>query len=297
MNFLITARYKLFEWCSYAFTHLACVCLVAVCLVTATRITGYNEYNTSHPVVKTGCTCDCWDGFYRGRHARSSHGTEYKPFYFNYDMYFIPILFVFILYMDLLRIYLRTFLRSLSQPLSIRWFALINSVFAVASNYFGAWSIINYLNDRDGRMLNSQLFFSISELVIGVIYYKNINKYVIDDKNSKINKPVSLVSLYIILAVSVLHIAIGLSERIMWGIMSLFISSATTAPLLDNLARDIYLMGGDLLGIAFFVYKRFISRDTYGEVKTSFQESNYVKSLIAIDLLLLVFYQLFCKFE
>lgn len=44
---------------------------------------------------------------------------------------------------------------------------------AIYSNFYGTWNIINYLSDHDyHRMLPSQIYFSITELVANYIFYR-----------------------------------------------------------------------------------------------------------------------------
>ena len=88
---------------TFILSTLLTVLVISIGLVMSTAFTGYYEFNIKNPVDKNSCECSCWDGFYRGVHARESHNTLYKAFYFNYDKQLITILFVFFLYAQLLR--------------------------------------------------------------------------------------------------------------------------------------------------------------------------------------------------
>ncbi|RNA20739.1 hypothetical protein BpHYR1_027278 [Brachionus plicatilis] len=201
---------------------VATTLIISLSLVVSTYISGFNDYNLKHPVHKQNCECSCWDGFFRGVHARKSKDTEYKVFYFNFDPQIIFILFILLTYAEMLRICL------------IKIFGMKN-LKDVRINYYGSWCLINYLNDRDYRMINSQLFFAITELITSFVYYKN-------EKN--LNQ-INIWEIYIVLFVSILHIFIAIGEKILWGF---FVNGSTTN---YNKLRDINLIISDFFGLVF----------------------------------------------
>lgn len=139
------------------FVFTCCLTSFIICmgLFGSTEISGYNLQNLYQPVNRSSCTCDCWDGFYRGPYGRGG----YKTFYFNYDKQMILIFGLVYFYSELLRQYLLKFI----EKRSILFLITIPSAYA---NFYGIWSIINYLNDQDyDRMLKSQTFFSVTELL------------------------------------------------------------------------------------------------------------------------------------
>ncbi|CAF3617896.1 unnamed protein product, partial [Rotaria sp. Silwood2] len=62
--------------------------IISIGLVTSTQISGYHLQNVYFSVDKNSCTCDCWDGFFRGKYGRGG----YKIFYFNYEKQIIILL-------------------------------------------------------------------------------------------------------------------------------------------------------------------------------------------------------------
>lgn len=176
----------------YILSILAATLIIAIGLVTSTQISGYHLQNVYFSVNKQACTCDCWDGFFRGMHSRGG----YKLFYFNYEPTIIIILFIFLFYADLLR-------HLLINMISHRQlFLLIPSIY---SNFYGIWSIMNYLNDRDyDRMLKSQIYFSLTELIAGYIVYQWLMRHSMDE--------FPIWTLYLLGTISFLHIFLAFGE-------------------------------------------------------------------------------------
>ncbi|CAF4461540.1 unnamed protein product, partial [Rotaria magnacalcarata] len=136
--------------------------IISVGLVVSTEISGYNLETMYYPVSKETCTCDCWDGYFRGRFPRG----HYKIFYFNYEQSIIILLCILLFYGELLR-------KFLFKIIFDREFILLLLIPSVYSNFYGVWSIINYINDQDyDRMLKSQSYFSLTELIATFIFYQ-----------------------------------------------------------------------------------------------------------------------------
>lgn len=178
----------------YLLSTIAVTLIISIGLVASTQISGYHLQNMYFPVQKDKCTCDCWDGFFRGVYGRGG----YKFFYFNYEKQTIIIFSIIIFYCEIFR---QTLLNMFLKR-QINLILLIPSIYA---NFYGAWSIINYVNDQDyDRMLKSQIFFSITELITGYIFYQCL---LIRNKNE-----ISLWNIYILSTISSLHIILALRE-------------------------------------------------------------------------------------
>ena len=172
--------------------------IITVGLYLGTQLSGYHSDNLKSPVNRTSCTCNCWDGFYRGIHARGG----YKIFYINYEFQTIILIGIFLFYAELLR-------NFLVQLIANKQFITLLLIPAIYSNFYGTWNLINYLNDHDyHRMLPSQLFFSITELLANYIFYR----YLLMNKTDLSISPwciylVSIIcSIHILLAVKELNI-------------------------------------------------------------------------------------------
>ena len=176
----------------YFLSILVATSIISMGLVLSTEVSGYHLQNLYFSVNKQACTCDCWDGFFRGLHSRGG----YKLFYFNYEPTIIIILFLLLFYTDLLR---QILIRMIFHQ---QLFLFIPSIY---SNFYGIWSIINYLNDRDyHRMLKSQIYFSLTELIAGYIFYQWLMK--------SHDKELPKWSIYLLGIISLLHIFLAFGE-------------------------------------------------------------------------------------
>lgn len=147
---------------TYCWSTIAATLIVTLGLFISTQLSGYNPINLKSPVNRTACTCDCWDGFFRGMHSREG----YKTFYINYEIQTIILIGIFLFYVELLRNFL---VKILCYQ---RWNFLL-LLPAIYPNFYGTWNIINYLNDHDyHRMLPSQVFFAVTELMANYIFYR-----------------------------------------------------------------------------------------------------------------------------
>ncbi|CAF1110985.1 unnamed protein product [Adineta ricciae] len=188
--------------------------VISIGLVTSTQISGYHLQNMYFPVQKNNCQCDCWDGFFRGKYSRGG----YKTFYFNYERQMITILCVVLFYAELLRhVLLNLVLR--------KQLLLVLFIPSLYSNFYGIWSIINYLNDHDyQRMLKSQIYFSITELIASYIFYQCLSS------QNKLHIPSSFI--YLLCTIASLHILLAFGEL-----------NA------DQLARNIGLILSDIISL------------------------------------------------
>lgn len=167
---------------------------ISIGLVASTQVSGYHLQNVYLPVDKEHCTCDCWDGFFRGTYGRG----HYKILYFNYEKPIIILLALFLFYTELLRQFVLNLILK-------KQLILVLLIPAVYSNFYGVWSIINYINDFDyDRMLKSQIFFSLTELIATYLFYQ----YLINKNYSQL----PIWCIYLLCTISCLHIIIALGE-------------------------------------------------------------------------------------
>ena len=77
---------------------------------------------------------------------------------------------------------------------------------AVYSNFYGIWNVINYLNDHEyHRMLPSQLYFSITELVANYIFYQCLLLM-------NTNVPIPPWCVYLVATICSIHILLAVKE-------------------------------------------------------------------------------------
>jgi hypothetical protein len=322
-SYLSIFRANLLKITIFLISTLITTLIISIGLVVSTEISGYNRQTLNSPVDKENCDCDCWDGFYRGQHPRRSQNTMYKPFYFNYDKQIITILFIFLFYAQLLKEILVKLIRLLAQKCNnyfyyrslkcelvqdydkfnkskdinysneslkfnnIRYGCLINLIICSYSNYYGIWSIINYLNDRDYRMIRSQLFFSITELIPSYVYFEYLDRY---DLNFSTYKPINLSVIYPVFFISFLHIYLAVFEKILWGFFTSMHKDANR-----NKIRDLFLVLNDICAILFSLYHLIKIRRK--NLSNGYIYKSYFKFWILFTLFLYTFYVMICSFE
>ncbi|CAF0770428.1 unnamed protein product [Rotaria sordida] len=229
--------------------------IISIGLVISTQISGYHLQNVYFSVNKNDCTCNCWDGFFRGKYSRGG----YKIFYFNYEKHIIILLSIILFYSELLR-------QFLLKIIIKKNFILLLLIPSIYSNFYGIWTIINYLNDRDYyRMLKSQIFFSLTELIITYIFYQCL---II---KNKIQIPIW--SIYLLFIISFLHIILAFGELNF-----------------DQFVRNITLILSDLINLIWIIIK-FIQ---YPQLRPNIR-TIYIWLFIA--LCLWSFYYIVCQFR
>lgn len=299
--------------------------VVAFFFVKINDLLGYHHDNIVNPVNKNACSCQCWDGFYRSKYPRTSHDTEYKVFYFNYERKFLAIIYLILIGIKisdkilaklfrlafddikcLSRKYQRTQARGPSDACSLRAFSAINILFALASNVYAVWACVNYLNESDDRMLSSQLFFMVTEFIPTYVYYQTLNRYSLGESGQNVKNHVTIDHLAPIVCISALHLYIAISEEVLWGL----VYSSHRA----NLVRDIVLVFSDIFGLVFSIFyllrMRIVSSRLFSSRANSEKMHLYhntdnldmsLRSLLTLWLVVAVFlyqyYKLFCRFE
>ena len=140
-------------------------------------------------------------------------------------------------------------------------------------------------------MIKSQLFFSISELIPGYLYFKCLNRF---DLNSGNHNKITLQIVYPILVISILHIYLAICEQILWGFFTSNVVEASR-----NKLRDILLIINDVSGILlsiFYIIKikkeNMISKNNLSQ----YGHLYYLKHWIFIFIFFYIFYKKYCTF-
>lgn len=119
--------------------------------------------STESSTVPNPCTCECWDGLFKGPYSRGG----YKSVYFNLDWGTGALLFVLLVYAHLSEALLSFFLR-----MKFGNWAMVSCLLAtIFPNFYGFWMTFNYVNDRFYKFWWTQLYFTVSELWLGVASY------------------------------------------------------------------------------------------------------------------------------
>lgn len=200
----------------YCLSIVSACLIISTILVTTTNTIGYNENNLNNPVIESNCSCDCWDGFYRGQHSRKSNQTEYKFLYFNYKQETIKIFIVGLFYINLLVSLINKSLKHIFNQLitrkkSMRWSVLLILSLNVYSNFWFAWNLFNFLNDQDNRYLAEISIFITVELLIIFFYFKSLDRLSIRKGNYK---PITMSTIAPIFCLNMFNFCTRLNYRL-----------------------------------------------------------------------------------
>jgi len=229
--------------------------VISIGLVASTQVSGYHLQNVYFPVDKNSCTCDCWDGFFRGIYSRGG----YKVFYFNYEKQTIIILCIVLFYSELLR-------QTLLNMILKKQLILLLFIPSIYSNFYGTWTIINYINDHDyDRMLKSQIYFSLTELIASYIFYQCL---IIKNRTE-----IPLWFIYLLSTISFLHIILAFGE----------LNS-------DRIGRNIGLILSDLISLSWVIIMFIKNPRLRPNMRT-------IYIWLFVTLCLWLFYHIVCPFR
>jgi hypothetical protein len=277
------------------------ISLVGFIFVKVTDLLGYNQENLAHyaQIKKTNCKCDCWDGFMRAKYPRTSHGTEYKLFYFNYEQNLLHVIYWLVLTCELTRKISSRSIELIKRNLmfylnnknesSLRKSSLFILVFLNWNLIYAAWSIVNYLNEQDYRMYNSQIFFFLTELIAAYCYFDTLDK---STPSSNTSNQVKFSHLYAIVSISLLHLSLAFSEEILWGLFS--------TRHRHQLLRDFTIVSSDLFGLFYSIYHAIhilkrLETNSYRNL-FYFYKNFEIKFWILFICVSFVIYKKFCSF-
>lgn len=278
---------------------------------------------------KEKCSCSCWDGLFKGHHMLGSSferpdgtrvTTAYKSLYFNMD---ITMLFILVVYSityyvitavvsQLARVVLWD-LASLS-PLSAlpcmqghgrgiqKGLGMHTNVpaalmlcFSIYSIIYGAWSLINYLNDRFMLMAPSQTFFLLTECVSVAFLLRILDRHTLRGWHRA-----DMLAGMAGLAVSVAHICLALSESLLSGVIERLTGhgagSRQALPSHIN-ARDILLLSSDV-GCVALVLHMLATKHGAGTLLGVWRNEQLACRLCAgAAVTLVVLYEVRCSFK
>jgi hypothetical protein len=241
---------------TYCWSTIATTLIITVGLFIGTQLSGYHPETLANPVQRESCTCDCWDGFFRGVHSRDG----YKTFYINYELQTILLIGLFLFYAELLRNFLVKLVDS-KRPI------LLLLLPAIYSNFYGTWNLINYLNDHDyNRMLPSQLYFSITELVANYIFCQCLLM-------STSHTPIPSWSVYLVATICSIHILLAVSELN-----------------IDLMRRNIALLIPDIISLIWVA--TILIRNP--EIRS---DKHHVSIWVFTGVSILIFYYIVCPFR
>ena len=175
--------------------------------------------------------------------------------------------------------------QDVTRPLRYSNFVLTCT--SIYSNFYGLWSILNYINDRDQRMIYSQWFFTLTELISSYILYDSMSRYRRASAKRITYQGVSADQAYTVISISALHIFLALPEKILWGLFS----SSDEAQLQKVKIRDMGLMSTDFLGLLWGIGYLIIAYRR--EPHTYRKPALYAVFVFA----LWIMYKIFCSFE
>ena len=257
-----------------------------ICLFVMLPVSMSNGKKADDYIVdRKHCDCSCWDRKYKGPYYRMQ--SQYKSFWFNYD-YITPIIFAWTyLYLALFHRSIHCLIELASNHL-LRYDVAATFALTIFPNFYGYWCVVNYLNDRWHPLLNSQLFFCFSELIIAFTL-------LLANKKSSSSSPSSSASLLpmigeetdgdrrcsprlvlsmLSLAGCVVHILICVREH---GSLLLF-----------KRIRDLMFVVADLAA-ARIIVRHLISDN-------QFSKPQLWTTICLLIIILLIFYESFCKF-
>lgn len=199
--------------------------------------------------------------------------------------------------------------------LRLRIVILIALGVSIYSDFYGVWCFINYLNDRDDRMHNSQLFYIITEMIPTYIYYELLDRYrtitvTHVDSNRKLFKfehvfvyiPIALNYVWPLLTISILHMLLAMPEGMLQGLFQIQ-NEHRFLYIRAILFRDIGLILTDLIAIfigLFILLKIYLqhkSKSTISTFKQSIIYSFDLKFWIIFSTVLYVVYKKYCVFQ
>jgi hypothetical protein len=153
------------------------VVLFPIGIGTAFRDAGVNKHATKQESAH--CSCDCWDGQFKGPYGRGG----YKSIFFNMDWGTSILLLVVSIYLSLgqslvARVLALGWLSPLGEGADSRpnWAMFLCTIASIFPNFYGFWMTFNYINDRFYRMWWTQMFFTVSEMVVGMVAYHLIER-------------------------------------------------------------------------------------------------------------------------
>lgn len=182
------------------------------------------------------CTCDCWDGKFKGCYGRtiSKNRPEFRHIYFNMTKTSYQLILLAAAYIVAFSSFVKeAFSLLFTKRQYIRWPMLIATIATMHPNVYGFWAFFNYVNDGWGHLFYTQLFFTVTELVNTIVLF------MLSDESAAPSSSQSLMLLFIPLTISTTHVSISVHNYF----------ENLSKGLLANIVRDIGLLGTDFVVI------------------------------------------------
>ena len=141
---------------------------------------------TAKYALRKTCTCDCWDGRFKGPYGRG----HYKSIFFNMEEQTGYILTNVVVFFSFGEKALWRFLKLLNEK-KVRISSAVILAGTLIPLWYGMWMNFNYINDRFYKMFYSQLFFTLTELVsagLAMRFLDGSNKGDVDGPAPKLAK-------------------------------------------------------------------------------------------------------------
>lgn len=170
------------------------------------------------------CTCSCFDNRFKQGNPSLGPYLHYKSFYFNFDERISTIILWTVTCIVIASTAIRTiYLTIINNKWNLSFWAIVITTLQFYPFHYTFWSIFNYLNEGSIRMIHTQLFYGITDLLVGAI---SIN--CIDTKLEP--HPFCL---YVIVLFSAVHILsnlslLGSNETPRFGLLVMWYSDIVT---------------------------------------------------------------------
>lgn len=156
-------------------------------------------------------------------------------------------------------------------------------IFSIYSILYGFWCIINYINDRFYPMLNSQLFFVVTECLSTAFLVSTLDKVAIKQCTDT-NALLCICGI----CISLLHLVLALGESILGGLFG-----TTSLPSFIN-ARDVLLLCSDIGCVAWGLWLLILRHGSLAGAWAA--ERQQAKPVLAATAVLWLLYKAVCAF-
>jgi hypothetical protein len=116
------------------------------------------------------CTCSCFDNRFKQGNPSLGPFLYYKSLYFNFDERLSTIIIWTVTCIVIASTAIRSmYLTILNNGWNFSFWAIVITILQFYPFHYTWWSIFNYLNEGSVRMIYTQLFYGITDLLIGAI--------------------------------------------------------------------------------------------------------------------------------
>jgi len=151
---------------------------------------------------RSTCTCSCFDNRYKQGNPSLGLYPNYKTLYFNFDERISTILAWCVVCFVVAGAGCRTILAHMISGERHAYWALSLIVLSIYPLFYNFWSIFNYVNEGSSRMIKTQLFYGVTDMIVGAIAVSHL------DAQKQQPHPVAYL---MIIVISLVHIISNLS--------------------------------------------------------------------------------------